>query len=189
MDLSGFDFAGLAALLGVPALVITAFLPLRDRAVLQRLERIDALLRDTDLDQEHTILLQITRQHLVRRVVVAEMSPGFGVWGWTAITLVAVGAISSGIRAYQSFWVWDWINGTIFTVAAVLGVGAFLFGLAFGPSVQRKQTDRLKATLQGQEGVGQREPQPSVVERRGLFGGWRLIRRTGLGPSGPEMPE
>ena len=177
LDLSGFDLAGLAALLGVPALVVTAFLPLRDRAVLQRLERIDALLRDTNLDADHTALLQIARQHLVRRVVVAELTPGLGVWGWTVMALVAIGAVYSGIRAYQAFWVWDWINGTLFSLGAVIGVGGFLIGLAFGPSVQKRQTDRLEDALRKRENRPSRAAGPALVKRRGMFGSWRLIRQ------------
>lgn len=68
------DLAGWAALLGVPVAIVAALLPLRDRAALARLERIDALLRGTDLDEDHAKLLRAARNHLVRRVWLTRSS-------------------------------------------------------------------------------------------------------------------
>lgn len=177
------DLAGLAALLGVPALLITALLPLRDRAVLQRLERIDQLLRGTDLDDEHVFLLRSARQHLVRRVVVAELTPGLGVWGWTAMTVVAVVGVISAFQAVEHYRYWDWGNGIIYTVGALAGVGAFLVGLAAGPAIQQRQTARLADQLAP---AAASEP---VIERRGLFRRWRIVRRSGGSEAGGEGVE
>lgn len=183
VDLSGMDFAGLAALLGVPALLITALLPLRDRAVLQRLERIDQLLRDTDLDDEHALLLRAARQHLVRRVVVAELTPGLGVWGWTSMTIVAVLGVYSAFQAVEHYRYWDWVNGIVYTIAATAGIGGFLVGLAAGPAVQRRQTDLIADRF-----AGESAPEP-VIERQGILRRWRIVRRSGGGEAGSERVE
>lgn len=183
MDLSGLDLAGLAALLGVPALLITALLPLRDRAVLQRLERIDQLLRDTDLDDKHAFLLRATRQHLVRRVVVAELTPGLGVWGWTTMTIVGFAGVYAAFQAVQHYRYWDWGNGIIYTIAAVAGIGGFLVGLAAGPALQQRQTDLIAAHL-----AGESVPEP-VTKRQGLLRRWRFVRRSGGSEPGSEGVE
>lgn len=96
---------------------------------------------------------------------------------------VIILGIFSGYEAVVHYRVWDWANGVLYTIGAVLGVGIFLYGLAAGPSVQKRQTDRLADHVAGMP------PPKAVVERSGLLGRWKIVRRRSGGETGSERVE
>lgn len=140
------DLAGIAALLGVPAVILTALLPLRDRAELTRLERIDRILRDSDLDDDHRELLIEVRQRLVRRVYASVTGPGYTPLAWALLTvpticiivLIFMGVVAL-VRGEDDAIV------VPFAAAAILIVGV-AYALTLGPKYRRQYADEILPT-------------------------------------------
>lgn len=142
------DLAGVAALLGVAVAALAALLPLRDRGALSRLERIDKLVRGTDLDDEHAALLSSVRDQLVRRVFLAETFPGQGAFAWFTVFLTAGSSLWSAystVRAYIDGLVWF---AVIDGVSFALVFSAFIFSVTRRTRSVRRQERRLPAVLE-----------------------------------------
>jgi hypothetical protein len=136
------DLAGIAALVSVPVALLTAVLPLRDRASLNRLERIDRLLRDTDLDADHAKLLRQVRRRLVRRVAAVEFGPSYTpavVLMMAVVVICILSLVGIGIGALLDGDVTrTWLT---FVAAAVLA-GFFFLSIRILPNYRRRYADR-----------------------------------------------
>lgn len=69
------DIAGLAALLALPAGLITALSGIRERSLFARLERVEKVLKDGSVWGEERTMLRNARDHLAERIALGELQP------------------------------------------------------------------------------------------------------------------
>jgi hypothetical protein len=176
------NLEGVAALLGVPAATITAVWPmLQERANLARLERVDRVLQESDVEGGHRKLLVDVRNALVGKIAVQELAPRYRYPQWLAVysALYGVGLLTvataplwAGVEVDTPWWYWFF---------GPLGVGLSIFLVWVRAWARRKwvaeQTKRPTSQQQDTpaEAVEAEEP-AAPAEQGGLRGGRRLWR-------------